>query len=91
MNRNAKAFGIRGTRMGDEGVEENRRYIRVLPSLDVSQPASRERVIGLVDENVLKNLAVRVVVDRQPKEDTAVADFIETLKDRPSLHFIPCQ
>ena len=37
----------------------------------------------------MKNRAVRVTLDKEPEEDTAVAAFIETLKARPSLHFLP--
>ena len=80
---------MRGARSGNEGDEENRRYIRVLSDLDVSQQASRDRVLGMVGEHVLKNLAVRVTLDKEPEEDTAVAAFIEELKSRPSLHFVP--
>ena len=82
---------MRGTRSADQGDEDNGQYVRVLHDLDVSKQASCERVIGLIGESVLKNLAVRVVLDRQPEEDTAVGAFIETLKMRPSLHFTSVQ
>ena len=85
----AKAFGVRSGRVGNEGAEENLRYIRILPDLDVSEQASRDRVLGLIGENVLKNRAVRVTLDSAPEENTAIAAFIETLKSRPSLHFAP--
>ena len=54
----------------------------------MSQQASQDRVLGLVGESVFKNLALRVVLDKEPEEDTAVAAFIETLKARASLHFV---
>ena len=82
------AFGICGARTGDEG-EENRQYIRVLPDLDVSEQSSKDRVLGMLGDNVLKNLAVRVTVDKEPEEDSEVGAFIETLKSLPSLHFVP--
>ena len=80
------AYGIHGTRTGDQG-EDNRQYIRVIPDLDVSEQSSRDRVLGMIGDNVLKNLAVRVTVDKEPEEDSAVAAFIDKLKSLPSLHF----
>jgi hypothetical protein len=64
-------------------------YVRVLQELDVSQQAAQDRILALVGETVLKNLATRVVLDKEPEEDTAVAAFIQKLKDVPSLHFVP--
>ena len=80
------AFGIRGARAGDDG-EDNKQYIRVLLDLDVSEQSSRDRVLGMIGDNVLKNLALRATVDKEPEKDSAVEAFIETLKLLPSLHF----
>ena len=80
------AYGIRGARTGEEG-EENRQYIRVIPDCDVSEQSSRDRVLGMLGDSVLKNLALRVTVDKEPEEDSAVGAFLELLKMRPSLHF----
>ena len=50
----------------------------------------------LLGDRVFNNLAVRVRVaasegtddDAEVEEGTAVADFIEVLKQRPSCHFV---
>ena len=80
------AFGIRGARIDNEG-EENRQYIRIIPDLDVSEQSSREHVLGMIGDSVLKDLALRVTVDKEPEEDSAVGAFLELLKMQPSLHF----
>ena len=80
-------YGVPGAKMGE--ADENQRYIRVLRSVDVSEQAQQERILNIVGDKVLKNLAVRVTIDKKPEEDTAVAAFIEKLKETPSLHFVP--
>ena len=82
------AYGVRRAQTGEEG-EENRQYIRVIPDCDVSEQSSRDRVLGMLGDSVLKNLALRVTVDKEPEEDSAVGAFINTLKAVPSLHFNP--
>jgi len=43
--------------------------------------------ISQVIEKVLKNLAVRVLVDGKYEVDTPVAMFLASLRKRPNMHF----
>ena len=46
------------------------------------------RILSMLGDAMLKNLASRVVLDKTPDEDTACHAFIEQLRERPHLHFV---
>ena len=78
------AFGVA---LGYTGENEQRKYFRVLTSLDMTNEEHRKRVIDMLGDAVFKNLAMRATVDKMPDEGSDTADFIEELKELPSLHF----
>ena len=43
--------------------------------------------IDILTANRFKNLAMRVICDKVPEDDSAAADFITKLKKIPCLHF----
>ena len=66
--------------------KEIRNYYRVMRGIDVSEENQKARVTTLFRE-VLGELALKVVLDNEIDEGSAVADFIEELKALPYLHF----
>ena len=60
----------------------------VLKNIDVSETAQQQRVLEIIGDGVFKNLAMRVVLDSEPEQDTDVAVFLERLRQIPNLHFL---
>ena len=81
------AHGVAGAYFAEDGGEENRKYYRVLKSIDVADTKQQERVLQMVGDRVFKNLALRVVLDSPPAQDTPVSAFVELLREKASLHF----
>eukprot|EP00973_Karenia_brevis_P041718 5773832-Karenia_brevis.AAC.1 len=52
------------------GDDENRKYVRILKSIDVSKEVQQQRVLDMLGDNVFKNLAIRVLLDSQPEKDS---------------------
>ena len=77
------AHGVAGAYYG---ADETRKYIRLLKSIDVSEEAQQKRVTDMVTE-VFKNLAIKVILDDAPEEESEVAEFVEKLHEISSLHF----
>eukprot|EP00973_Karenia_brevis_P069817 9707026-Karenia_brevis.AAC.1 len=69
------------------GSEENRSYVRILKSIDVSEESQQQKVLDMLGDSVFKDLAIRAVVDSPPEEDSDVAMFIARLEKTNSLHF----
>ena len=44
--------------------------------------------MSMFGDAVLKGLAVRVVVDTVPEEDTTAHAFVEQLRELPQCHFV---
>ena len=53
----------------------------------VSNSEEKARVMNMLGNAVFKNLAMRVVLDREPEEGSDVAQFVSELRRVPSLHF----
>jgi len=53
---------------------------------DVSDSAVLDRIAQVI-EKVLKNLAVRVLVDGKYEVDTPAAIFLASLRKRSNMHF----
>ena len=81
------SHGVAGAYFAEDGNEEKRKYYRVMKHIDVSEASQRQRVLQMVGEQVFKNLAIRVVLDSVPEQDTGVAAFVEQLREISSLHF----
>ena len=82
--------GVRGAYVDEDGGDENtdnnnkRKYFRILKSFDVT---SEEGKVENILKEVFNNLAMKIVVEKQPVEDSGVAAWIETLRKLPNLHF----
>ena len=82
--------GVRGAYVDEDGGNENaennnkRKYFRILKGFDVT---SEEGKVENILKEVFNNLAMKVVVEKQPVEDSDVAAWIETLRKLPNLHF----
>ena len=83
------AHGVAGAYFEVKG---EKKYYRVLKSVNVSEDEGQKRILELFGERAFHDLAVRVCVADEDggeiEEGTPVADFIEILKQRPSCHFI---
>ena len=80
--------GVRGAKVEDEDEEGQGKsagkYYRILKSLDVVEEDKR---VQNILKQVFHNLAMKVVVEVEPTEDSNVAEFIEELRKLPNLHF----
>ena len=81
--------GVKGAYVDDEdgGEGENsakRKYFRLLKSFDVT--ADQNKVQNILNQ-VFQNLAMKVVVESTPIEDSDVAELIVELRKIPNLHF----
>ena len=80
--------GVRGAKVEDEdgdGQDKSTvKYYRILKSLNVTE--NEKRVQNIIKQ-VFQNLAMKVVVEAEPVEDSNVAEFIEELRKLPNLHF----
>ena len=65
--------------------EDKGPYLRTLKDLDVTK-VDKEQIFKILGD-VLNDLAVRVVIDGNVEEDSAVEGFITELKGLPNLHF----
>ena len=74
--------GVPGTYFGDE---QNRKYVRVLKSINVADKLQQQRVFDMIGEKVFNNLALRVVLDSVAEQNVAV--FVDKLRELSSLHF----
>ena len=77
------AHGVAGATYG---ADETRKYIRLMKSIDVSDEAQQKRVTDMVTD-AFKNLAIKVIIDDAPEEESEVAEFVEKLREISSLHF----
>ena len=80
--------GVRGAKVEDEDGDGQGKsagkYYRVLKSLDLTEDDKR---VQNIIKQVFHNLAMKVVVEAKPVEDSDVAEFIEDLRKLPNLHF----
>ena len=73
---------------GAYGADAKKTYFRTMKSIDASDDAQVEKVMSMCGDAVLKGLAVRVVVDTTPGEDTSVHALVENLRELPQCHFV---
>ena len=80
--------GVRGAKVEDEDGDGHGKsavkYYRILKSLDVVE---YEKRLQNILKQVFRNLAMKVVVEAKPVEDSNVAEFLEELRKLPNLHF----
>ncbi len=81
-----EAHGVKGGTI--PGTDNSQGYYRFLKNLDISSEDNDAMVRAMLGDAVLSNLALKVVVQGEPEPDSAVSEFIESLKDEcPHLHF----
>ena len=56
-------------------------------SQSIARRGQKERVLQLLGDRVLNNLAVRVVLDKEVENETHVKAFIDELRELPNCHF----
>ena len=71
-----------GVALAHTGETDQRKYYRVMKSLDISNEGERKRVTDMLGEQVFKSLAMRVTVDKSTDGGSSTAEFIEELRDR---------
>ena len=81
------SHGVAGAYFSENDAEEDRKYFRILKSVDVSDKTQQDRVLEMFGDRVFKHLAIRVVLDTKPDENSDVETCVERLRDIPSLHF----
>ena len=70
------------------GEDEKTGYVRTLKDLDVTKVEDKEKFMKILGEEVLCDLAIKVVVEGEKiEEDSPVDTFIKDLKGMPNLHF----
>ena len=55
-----------------------------MKSIDITEDGNK---IQNIITNVFQNLAMKVIVESEPVEDSDVAEHIEELRKIPNLHF----
>ena len=81
--------GVKGGYVDEEdntegGSSAKRKYFRILKSIDTMEESTK---IQNVLKEVFQNLAMKVIVESEPVEDSNVAELIEELRKIPTLHF----
>lgn len=81
--------GVRGAYVDEENGENStedgkRKYFRILRSFDVA--AEQQKVQDILKE-VFSNLAMKCIVESEPIDGSAVAEWFRDLRQIPSLHF----
>lgn len=76
-------FGVQGGRINVTPTSKGD-YVRLMPKIDVTKD---EQTIIKVIEEVLHNVALRVLVDGTCDDESPVGKFLEKLRERPNMHF----
>ena len=80
--------GVRGAKVEDEDGDGQgqsvSKYYRILKSLDIVE---KEKRVQNILKQVFQNLAMKVIVEVEPVQDSNVFEFIEELRELPNLHF----
>ena len=67
--------------------DENNVYYRVVRDIDIATQEGKDRVMHILGDGVLKNVAARVTVDGRAKVDSPAHAFLRSLREKPNLHF----
>ena len=73
---------------GAHGTDEKKTYYRTLKSIDTSNEEHVQKVLSMFGDGVLKGLAVRVVLDTDPDDNTSAHALVEQLRKLPQCHFV---
>ena len=80
-------FAKAGVNGGYANEEDKSTYSRTLKDLDVTKTEDKEKLLKVLGNDVLNDLAVRVLISGEIEEDSAVEAFINELKGMTNLHF----
>ena len=71
---------------GDETIDRGKRkYFRIVKSIDVTSE-DKDKVQNILKE-VFCNLAMKVIVETPPVQESDVAEYVDILRKIPNLHF----
>ena len=78
--------GVRGAYVDEEeaNADGKRKYYRIMKGLDVT--AEDKKIENIIKE-VFNNLAMKVVIESEPAEDSDLATWIGGLRGLQNLHF----
>ena len=62
-------------------------YYRVVPNMDAASDDEQQRLLNVLGDGVLKNVAARVTVDGRAPVGTPAHAFLKALRERPHLFF----
>ena len=60
-------------------------YVRFMKNIDLTTDCDK---FVTIFSDVLKNTAVRVILDKTPEEESEVAKMIDTLREKQQIHFV---
>jgi len=81
-------FTKAGVSGGYANEEDKSSYVRTLKDLDVTKTEDKEKLMKVLGNEVLNDLAVKVVIEGDEiEEESPVEAFINELKGMPNLHF----
>ena len=88
---NLDALGLSGGYHKEDGDTDDKkgdfyRYLRNI-DLDDENEDGEKRIKSILGLGGFNNIAMRVIVDTVPEEDSSVSTFIEELKEMPTMHF----
>ena len=70
----------------DDNESGSRKYYRVWKDIDVSDAVQQQKFFSML-QDVFKDVATRVSLDRCPEADTHAGAFVELLRQRQALFF----
>ncbi len=76
--------GVLGAYFGDK---DEKKYFRVLKDVDASDETQKQRVVGMFSD-VFHNMAMRVVVEKDPETQSHACAIIDELRELSCLHFV---
>lgn len=79
------ALGVAGA-YHEGASDKDKRYYRVLKNLHAI--TDKGKLLDLLGTACFKNMALRVVVDKEPESGSAAAALIGELQEMPQLHFV---
>ena len=81
-----EAQGIAGGRMNATETSKGE-YVRLMLKIDITKQGEDERIVSVIDK-VLRNVALRVLVDGTCEPDSPVGQFLARLRGMPNMHFV---
>ena len=62
-------------------------YVRLMQNVDITKQGEDERIVSVIDK-VLRNVALRVLVDGTCEPGSPVGQFLARLRGMPNMHFV---